>query len=215
MLTQAELRAHRNNSTSGLLIVEYISSNDPLDQELLNMIVRKIEGKTDIPVTEETLSAPKFSLDSGLDSGQKLSLSGLATNGKLRIEAPIIPGRKVKEKFVYFVRNILSNKKCKEWIACAEAIGFQPASLVKPCLADSAQDKKISCDLIKNLHRSNDRVLLFDSKRSALLTERLKSLGLLPLVWPHSTTLETQTKEDGEKERWGLVGLNERLSFLR
>jgi hypothetical protein len=139
-----------------------------------------------------------------------MSKVSLAATLKPRIEEPIIPGRKEGEKFVYFVRDLLSKEECKEWITYAETIGFQPASLVP-----ASTDEKTSPSVIKNPHRSNDRVLLFDTKRASLLTERLKSLGVLPLVWHSKNEHKEKLNADKDKVQWQLVGLNERLSFLR
>jgi hypothetical protein len=107
--------------------------------------------------------------------------------------ALLIPGRKPGEKYAEFVTNVLSAAECQEWIAFAESKGFAPASL----LADQKT---------KNPHRSNDRALIFDAKRAALLFERLRAF--LP---------QTFASIDGQQRplQWKLFGLNDRLSFLR
>lgn len=95
----------------------------------------------------------------------------------------VIPGRKPQEKYVRLVGGVLTADECKEWIAFAESQGFQPASLVSAA--------------VKNPHRSNDRVLIVDEKRAAILTQRL--VPYLPPTW----------------DEWKLVGLNDHMSFLR
>jgi hypothetical protein len=101
-------------------------------------------------------------------------------------EELLIPGRKPGEKYVGLATNVLSEAECKEWIEFAEKSGFSPASLL--------EDGKT-----KNPHRSNNRALLFDAKRSEELFQRLR-----PFL--------RMTFEGG---KWSLYGLNDRLSFLR
>jgi hypothetical protein len=108
----------------------------------------------------------------------------------ISVDEVIIPGRQKGEKFVCLVHNVLSASECADWIQFAESQGFRPALL----LADG---------VTKNPHRTNDRVLLFDQAKAALLTERLRHL-LPPMMW-------TPT----DYKNWHLIGLNERLSFLR
>lgn len=101
----------------------------------------------------------------------------------------VLQGRKPGEKFMRFLPSVLSKEECVEWIAFAESHGFKPASL-------------LSDDTSKNPHRSNDRVLVNDAKRSQ---ERFSRISLaLPPTWT-----------DEQNYKWTLVGLNPRLSFLR
>lgn len=97
----------------------------------------------------------------------------------------VIPGRRSGEKFVGVVDGVLSVEECKEWIAFAESKGFSAASVL--------EDGKT-----KNPHRTNDRVLIFDEKRSSELFHRLKPF--LPAYFQAENHL---------------IGLNERMSFLR
>lgn len=96
-----------------------------------------------------------------------------------------IPGYEPNEKFLFHIPNVLSKEECDEWISTAERKGFEPASFL--------MDQQT-----KNPNRNNDRLLLFDSARAKLLTERLAPY--LPVVW---------------NKKWSFVGVNQRLGFLR
>lgn len=91
-----------------------------------------------------------------------------------------------RELSVFTVREVFSAAECREWIALAEAIGFESAPITTGSGFVHAPEI-----------RNNTRVMLDDSERAAALWERVR-----PYV---PATIE----------RWRVLGLNERLRFYR
>ncbi len=114
--------------------------------------------------------------------------SPTVTTPSLNIKDLLLPGRKPGEKYAQLLTQVLTAEECKEWITFAESKGFAAASL----LTDG---------VTKNPHRTNNRVLINDAKRADTLFQRLRAV--LPPKISHAG------------HEWMVVGLNERLSFLR
>ncbi|KAG6856995.1 hypothetical protein H0H87_011089 [Tephrocybe sp. NHM501043] len=104
--------------------------------------------------------------------------------------------------FIKVIDNVFTARECAALIARAEASEDWKPAMIQTPLGDRV-DKSI---------RDNDRILLFDDEAAREIFGR---------VWPHVQELDVigaRTRWEGVVERsgtWRLLGLNERLSFLR
>ncbi|KAJ3877378.1 hypothetical protein F5051DRAFT_8138 [Lentinula edodes] len=119
--------------------------------------------------------------------------------------------------YALIVDNFFSHEECKNLIALAESTetddgkGWQPAKLnIGPLPTDQILDTR---------YRYNDRILRFDHDVASQIYDRV-----LPLVEKDIGTITNGSRwgrivSGGNSEQvqgtWNLVGLNERLSFLR
>ncbi|KAJ4470932.1 hypothetical protein J3R30DRAFT_3300074 [Lentinula aciculospora] len=119
--------------------------------------------------------------------------------------------------YAIVVDNLFSYEECEDLIALAESTefedgkGWQPAKIQRgPLPTDQILDTR---------YRYNDRILRFDHDSAKKIYERV-----LPFVEKDIGTIKEGSKwsgivggGNGDKVRgtWNLIGLNERLSFLR
>jgi len=97
-----------------------------------------------------------------------------------------LPNREDNGKLAFILLNVFTPEECQQWIEMTEARGYTPA-LINLGL----------CQVLMTDVRNNDRCIIDDFDMAKLIFERIKSY--LPNVW----------------ENHQLVGLNERLRFLR
>lgn len=100
-----------------------------------------------------------------------------------------LPDKNDREKLAFTLSHIFSSEECQEWIRMSEEKGYEPA------LLNVGGGRQISAPK----YRNSDRCIIDSHELAEKLFIRLKSF--LPLTW-----------KDGKFE---LVGLNERLRFLR
>jgi len=117
--------------------------------------------------------------------------------------------------YALIIDDLFSPTECAELIALAEStesedgIGWQPAKIsVGPRITDQVLDTR---------YRYNDRILRFDHDAARKIFERV-----LPFVENDISVIQEGSKWAGivgsrgkVRGTWNLVGLNERLSFLR
>jgi hypothetical protein len=89
-------------------------------------------------------------------------------------------------KLAFILLNVFTPEECSEWIKLTEERGYSPA------LVNMGSHEVLMTDF-----RNNDRCIIDDVHMANILFERIKSY--LPNIW----------------EGYKIVGLNERLRFLR
>jgi hypothetical protein len=97
-----------------------------------------------------------------------------------------LPNTKDAGKLAFILLNVFTPEECSEWIKLTEERGYSPA------LVNIG-----SREVLMNDFRNNDRCIIDDVHMANILFERIKSY--LPNIW----------------EGYKIVGLNERLRFLR
>ena len=98
----------------------------------------------------------------------------------------LLPNDKDSGKLAFILYNVFTGEECLEWIKLTEERGYKPA------LVNVGTHEVLMTDF-----RNNDRCIIDDVDMAKMLFDRIKSY--LPEIW------------DNHK----LVGLNERLRFLR
>src|ERR1700722_4465880 len=97
-----------------------------------------------------------------------------------------LPNREDTGKLAFVLLNVFTPEECQEWIQMSEERGYAAA------LLNYGAEQVLVTDV-----RNNDRCMIDDAPMAQKLFERIKSY--LPTVWNNHQ----------------LVGLNERLRFLR
>jgi len=97
-----------------------------------------------------------------------------------------LPNGQDTGKLAFILLNVFTPEECQEWIQMTEERGYSPA------LINMGKEQTLRPDV-----RNNDRCMIDDVEMAQKLFERIKSY--LPNVW----------------NKYQLVGLNERLRFLR
>jgi len=110
----------------------------------------------------------------------------MATRLNIEKHNVVLPNVKDSGKLAFILLNVFIPKECSEWIKLTEERGYAPA------LVNVGTHEVLMTDF-----RNNDRCIIDDIDMANTLFERIKSY--LPEKW----------------ENYNLVGLNERLRFLR
>jgi len=97
-----------------------------------------------------------------------------------------LPNKGDSGKLAFILLNVFTEEECSKWIKLTEERGYSPA------LVNVGTHEVLMTDF-----RNNDRCIIDDIDMANILFERIKSY--LPEKW----------------ENYKLVGLNERLRFLR
>lgn len=97
-----------------------------------------------------------------------------------------LPNTRDQGKLAFILLNVLTPEECSEWIKLTEERGYQPA------LVNVGMQEVLMTDF-----RNSDRCIIDDPDMANIVFERIKSY--LPQTW----------------ENHQIVGLNERLRFLR
>jgi len=97
-----------------------------------------------------------------------------------------LPNKEDSGKLAFILLNVFTEEECSKWIKLTEERGYSPA------LVNVGTHEIVMTDF-----RNNDRCIIDDIHMANTLFERIKSY--LPEKW----------------ENYKLVGLNERLRFLR
>jgi len=115
-------------------------------------------------------------------------IHSLAMTNTLSIEKYDVPlpNRQDAGKLAFILLNVFTPEECQEWIQMTEERGYSPA------LINMGAKQTLRPDV-----RNNARCMIDDVEMAQKLFERIKSY--LPNVW----------------NKFQLVGLNERLRFLR
>jgi hypothetical protein len=110
----------------------------------------------------------------------------MATNSKITKLDVSLPNSRDSGKLAFILLNVFTKEECLEWIQLTEKRGYVPA-LVNVGLSE----------VLMTDFRNNDRCIIDDVDMATMLFERIRSY--LPETW----------------EKHQIVGLNERLRFLR
>ncbi len=110
----------------------------------------------------------------------------MSTQKNIEKHDVLLPNDKDSGKLAFILLNVFTHEECLEWIRLTEARGYQPA------LVNVGTHEIVMTDF-----RNNDRCIIDDADMAKILFDRIKSY--LPEIW----------------EEHKLVGLNERLRFLR
>jgi hypothetical protein len=97
-----------------------------------------------------------------------------------------LPNKDDAGKLAFILLNVFTPEECQQWIQLTEERGYSPA------LINMGTQQSLRTDV-----RNNDRCMIDDVEMAQKIFERIKSY--LPNVW----------------KKYQLVGLNERLRFLR
>jgi len=97
-----------------------------------------------------------------------------------------LPNVEDSGKLAFILLNVFTHEECSEWIKLTEERGYTPA------LVNVGPREVLMTDI-----RNHDRCIVDDVHMASILFERIKSY--LPEVW----------------NNYKLIGLNERLRFLR
>ena len=97
-----------------------------------------------------------------------------------------LPNSRDSDKLAFVVLNVFTPDECAEWITLTESRGYSPA------LVNIGTREVLMTDF-----RNNDRCIIDDENMAKMLFERIQRF--LPETW----------------KEYKLVGLNERLRFLR
>ncbi|CAF3417371.1 unnamed protein product, partial [Rotaria sp. Silwood2] len=99
----------------------------------------------------------------------------------------VLPNLEDRNKLAFILLNVFTLKECQEWIELSEQRGYSPAKVN----IGNGQEELITD------YRNSDRCIIDDENMANILFQRIESF--LPKIY------------DG----YHLVGLNERLRFLR
>ena len=100
--------------------------------------------------------------------------------------AVLLPTKEEQEKLAFILLNVFTPEECQQWIDLTEQ------QVYAPVLVNTGTQRVLMKD-----YRHSDRCMIDDPKMAQFLFERIKEY--LPEEW----------------KGWKLVGLNERLRFLR
>jgi hypothetical protein len=97
-----------------------------------------------------------------------------------------LPNKEDNGKLAFILLNVFTSEECQRWIDMTEERGYAPA------LVNTGMGQVLMTD-----YRNSDRCMIDDADMAQIIFERIKAY--LPNVWKSCK----------------LVGLNERLRFLR